>query len=223
MSFIEDDENSRIIQAPELTTLDGRAATIFVGESIPFAEQAVSIDQNGNVTVSLKENDRSPVNVGFTLYLTPHVIPDTDNIDISVIPKISNLVGKSSALEGFDRFVFGDTFIDLPRESAQTVVTSMRVEQGHTAVIGGLQTEVRSDITTRIPIVSSIPILGHLFTYHREQHRVQSILIMITPTIVRNVDQSGEITRAALERLQEVDFFHKKTEEGSGEHAEEVE
>ena len=32
--------------------------------------------------------------------------------------------------EGFDRFVFGETYIDLPRESAQTVVTSMRVEQG---------------------------------------------------------------------------------------------
>ncbi len=216
ISLIESDENSRVIQAPELTTLNGRSATIFVGESIPFAEQSVNVDQNGNVTVSLQENERSPVNIGFTLYMTPHVIPDTDEVDLCVIPKISNLTGKSSELEGFERFVFGDSFIDLPREGAQTVVTSMRVEQGHTAVIGGLQTETRTDVTTRVPILSSIPILGHLFTYHRENTKIQSVLILITPTIISDVTQAREITQQALRRLQKVDFFHKKGIEEHG-------
>ena len=217
LSFIKQDTNSRIIQAPELMTLNGQPATIFVGESVPFAEQQVNQDQNGNVTVTLKENERSPVNIGFTLYLTPNVIPESDDINISVIPKISNLVGSSSPVEGFERFVFGDSYIDLPRESTQTVVTSMRVTQGHTAVIGGLQTEIQRYTHTRVPILSSIPILGHLFTYKREQKQVQSVLILITPTIVENVDQAEQISRQALERLQKVDYFYKKEHEAAGE------
>jgi len=217
LSFIQDDDNSRIIQAPELTTLDGKSATIFVGESIPFAQQQVSYDQNGNATVTLQENERSPVNVGFTLYLTPHVIPGSDEIDLTVIPKISTLTGKTSDLDGFDRFLFGDTYIDLPRESAQTVVTSMRVEQGHTAVIGGLQTERRSEITTKVPLLSSIPILGHLFTYHREWRRVESVYIFITPTILETVDQIEEVSKQALDRVREADYFYKKAQKGAHE------
>jgi type IV pilus assembly protein PilQ len=213
LSMIEQDENSRIVQAPELTTMDGKSATIFVGESIPFAEQAVSYDQNGNVTVSLKENQRSPVSVGFTLYLTPHVVPGTDEVDLSVIPKISTLTGKSSPLDGFDRFNFGETYIDLPRESAQTVVTSMRVQQSHTAVIGGLQTESRTSVRTRVPLLSSIPILGHLFTYTKDNNRIQSILILISPTIIQNSDQGGKITQDAVDRLNKVDYRRRRPPE----------
>ena len=137
ISMIKDDENSKIVQQPFLTTLDNYPSTIFVGEEVPFAVQNVQQDQNGNVTVSIDENDRSPVNVGFTLYVSPHVIPGTDMIYMNVIPKVSTLVGNTSDIPGFDRFRFSDpgsgtsAFIDLPRESSQTVVTYLRVRDGH--------------------------------------------------------------------------------------------
>ena len=210
MEFIKDDDASRVVQQPELTTLDKVPATIFVGESVPFAEQSVSYDQNGNMTVVIKENKRSPVNVGFTLYIVPNVIPNSDDIDLNVIPKISSLVGRSSPLDGFERFVVGQTFIDLPRESTQTVVTSMRVQHGHTALIGGLQTERRTEITTRIPLISSIPILGHIFTYRYQRHVQESVLIMLTPKIMQNTDMLQTVCDRALAEVQKRDHFHQK-------------
>ena len=216
LSMVKDDENSKIIQQPFLTTLDNYPSTIFVGEEVPFAVQKVQQDQNGNVTVSIDENDRSPVNIGFTLYVSPHVIPDTDMIYMNVIPKVSTLVGNTSDIPGFDRFRFSDpgsgtsAFIDLPRESSQTVVTYLRVRDGQTAVIGGLHTERRIEIESGLPFLSSIPYLGELFKWRRRQADIQHLLILVTPRIIKSSDVSEEIYQQALKEAQRYDYFRNK-------------
>ena len=216
LSMVKDDENSKIIQQPFLTTLDNYPSTIFVGEEVPFAVQSVQQDQNGNVTVSIDENDRSPVNVGFTLYVSPHVIPGTDMIYMNVIPKVSTLVGNTSDIPGFDRFRFSDpgsgtsAFIDLPRESSQTVVTYLRVRDGQTAVIGGLHTERRIEIESGLPFLSSIPYLGELFKWRRRQSNVEHLLILVTPRIIKSSDVSDEIYQQALKEAERWDYFHGK-------------
>ena len=229
LSMVKDDENSKIIQQPFLTTLDNYPSTIFVGEEVPFAVQSVQQDQNGNVTVSIDENDRSPVNVGFTLYVSPHVIPGTDMIYMNVIPKVSTLVGNTSDIPGFDRFRFSDpgsgtsAFIDLPRESSQTVVTYLRVRDGQTAVIGGLHTERRIEIESGLPFLSSIPYLGELFKWRRRQSNVEHLLILVTPRIIKSSDVSDEIYQQALKEAERWDYFHGKygdedesSEQGNG-------
>ncbi len=216
LSLVQDDENSKIIQQPFLTTMDNYPSTIFVGEEVPFAVQKVQQDQNGNVTVSIDENDRSPVNIGFTLYISPHVIPGTDTIYMNVIPKVSTLVGNTSEIQGFDRFRFSDpggaasTFIDLPRESSQTVVTYLRVESGHTAVIGGLHTERHIEIESKIPLLGDIPGLGYLFKWRKVQKDVEHLLILVTPKVIKSSDVSDEIYERALKEAQRHDYFHTK-------------
>ncbi|MEE2857610.1 MAG: secretin N-terminal domain-containing protein [Planctomycetota bacterium] len=216
LSMVKDDENSKIIQQPFLTTLDNHPSTIFVGEEVPFAVQNVQQDQNGNVTVSIDENPRSPVNVGFTLYVSPHVIPDTDMIDMCVIPKVSTLVGNTSDIPGFDRFRFSDpgsgnsAYIDIPHESSQTVVTYLRVRDGQTAVIGGLHTERRIEIESGLPLLSSIPYLGELFKWRRRQADVDHLLILVTPRILKNSDDTEEVYQRALREAERYDYFKEK-------------
>ncbi|MBL05004.1 MAG: hypothetical protein CMJ99_05140 [Planctomycetes bacterium] len=215
LRMVKDDERTKIVQEPSLTMLDNRPAVIFVGETIPFAIQQIQQDQNGNVTVAIEENDRSPINIGFTLYITPHVVPGTDEINLSIIPKVSALSGTSSTIAGFERFAFSspgsqtESFIDLPRESAQTVVTYMRVRDGQTAVIGGLQTEKRSHVKTSIPILAGIPLMGKLFSWSKEQAEVESLLIMITPRILNNPDKEGEFFRERIKKHREENFFRE--------------
>ncbi|MEM7263413.1 MAG: secretin N-terminal domain-containing protein, partial [Planctomycetota bacterium] len=206
LSMVRDDDNSKIVQEPSLTTLDNHPSTIFVGESVPFAVQEVSQDQNGNVTVAIDENERSPINIGFTLYISPHVVPGTDTINLNVIPKVSSLTGTTSVVEGFDRFSFAAdennnllTFIDLPREAKQTVVTYLRVQSGHTAVIGGLHSERKFEIETKVPILSSIPILGNLFTWRRKSTDIDHLLILITPRLISSTERADQITREAVQ------------------------
>lgn len=217
LSLVRDDDNSKIVQEPTLTTLDNHPATIFVGESVPFAVQRVQQDQNGNVTVELDENERSPVNIGFTLYISPHVVPGTDMININVIPKVSSLTGTTAPIDGFERFEFTVddtggliTFIDLPRESAQTVVTYLRVQNGHTAVIGGLHSERKFEIETRIPILASIPLIGNAFKWRRRNTDIDHLLILITPRIISTSEDSDAITEAEIQEAERYDYFVRK-------------
>ncbi len=220
LRMVKDDERTQIVQEPSLTMLDNHPAVIFVGETIPFAIQQIQQDQNGNVTVAIEENDRSPINIGFTLYITPHVVPGTDEINLSIIPKVSTLSGSSSSIAGFERFAFSapgsqtESFIDLPRESAQTVVTYMRVRDGQTAVIGGLQTEKRSNVKTSIPILAGIPLMGRLFSWNKEKAEIESLLIMITPRILNNSEQEEKFFRDRINKHREEDFFRKDALEG---------
>ncbi|MBI4583630.1 MAG: secretin and TonB N-terminal domain-containing protein [Planctomycetes bacterium] len=218
LKLIRDDENSRVIQEPTLTVVNNQPATIFVGDTIPFAVQKIQQDQNGNITVAIDENKRSPINVGFTLFLIPHVIPGTDQIDLTVIPNVSRLSGTTSTgIPGFDRFSFqsGNTasFIDLPREAKQTVVTYLRVQDRQTAVIGGLHTEEKKEIVTKIPMLSNIPILGNLFTWKRKDNKVKSLIIMVTPHILRTTADGRDVYREAERKHKERDFFYKQEKE----------
>ncbi len=216
LSMVRDDDNSKILQNPKLTTLDNHPSNIFVGDSVPFAVQRVKTDQNGNVQVEIDENDRSPIHVGFTLYISPHVIPGTDTVEVNVIPKVSSLTGTTSPVDGFERFSFAVdesenvNFIDLPRESSQTVVTYLRVQSGHTAVIGGLHTERKFEIETKVPVLSSIPLIGNLLTWKRKNTDVEHLLILITPRIISSTQVSDQIYQRALKEAETYDYFKQK-------------
>ena len=219
LRLVKTDENTRLLQEPTLTMVNNRPATIFVGDNVPFAVQKVQQDQNGNVTVSIDENKRSPIDVGFTLHLTPHWIPDTDMVDLTIIPKVSKLSGTTSkGNPGFNRFEFSqagsatNAFIDLPQVASQTVVTYMRVQNGHTAVIGGLNTEQRVENMNRIPLLSSIPVLGNLFTWKQHSTDVNSLIILITPHLIKSTEQADRTFEEALEKNHKRDYFYNKYE-----------
>ncbi|MCZ6603174.1 MAG: hypothetical protein O6952_09220 [Planctomycetota bacterium] len=220
LRLVDADISSRITQAPSLTMLDHAEATIFVGENVPFAEQRATVDQNGNVTVTLEESDGSPISIGFVLFLTPHIVRGTDDILMTIIPRTNMLTGTTAAavggVEGFERFQFTvgaggiQSFIDLPRTRDQTVVTKMMVRDSMTAVIGGLLTESRHEIVSKVPILSSIPILGSLFTFKRTDIGVDNMFIFIKPTILRTPEDVRERYRVDQNRFRSWDPFFQK-------------
>jgi type IV pilus assembly protein PilQ len=62
--------------------------------------------------------------------------------------------------------------------------TNVVVENGQTVVIGGLTTQEEDRLTTGIPILKDIPLLGALFSYNRKSIRNKDLVIFVTPTIV---------------------------------------
>lgn len=226
LQYVDIDNNTKVTQAPHLLTLNDREAVIFVGEKVPFAEQRATQDQNGNVQVTLSEAGDSPQSVGFTLFITPHIVRDTDQIILTVIPRVTRLTGNQA--NGLERFTFADpnnpdvqTFIDLPRVADQTVVTKLLVRDQTTAVIGGLMQETITEVEQRIPILSHIPFIGKLFTFESVDYAQENLIIFITPRIVRTGADSTELFQRMYQIHQENDFYYQKylrDKEGEGRH-----
>ena len=190
LEFLKNDTKSEIVQAPQLTVVDNKAATVFVGEQIHFAEEFTTTNQGGQLSRGIREAERnSPVKVGTQLLVMPHIVPDTNKVILQVIPTSEQLTGSTSpTVSGFERFTVGESFIDLPRMSSRTVVTTMMLEDGQTAVLGGLINQSRSDTRVKLPFFGDLPVVGWLFKNKQVNATINNLYIFISIRIMRNQD-----------------------------------
>jgi len=188
LEFLKNDSNSEILQAPSLTVVDNKTATVFVGEQIHFAEEFSVTNQGGQLSRGIREaSQNSPVKVGTQLMVMPHIVPDTDRVILSVIPTSDQLTGSTSpTVSGFERFTVGESFIDLPRLSSRTVVTTMMLQDGQTAVIGGLINQSRSINKTQLPFLGDIPIIGWLFKNKETNNSINNLYIFISIRVLHD-------------------------------------
>ena len=70
--------------------------------------------------------------------------------------------------------------------NVQEAETSMLVEDGETAVIGGLTVTETTETTAGIPFLQSLPLLGRFFQVTREETSQRDLMILVTPQIQRN-------------------------------------
>ncbi len=202
LRLLQRDTTMEVVQAPKLIALDGREATIFVGETIRYAQAKSEQGQAGGLQLSVEEAQNSPVATGFQLLVLPNVIPGTNKVVMEIIPKETTLTGKGDNPKGFDIFTVGASGLEgsiaLPRERSSTIVTSMLLESGQTAVIGGLTTESDVETKSEVPGLSKIPLLGWLFRHESRTRGKQSLLVFITPSVVRSAGESQRLLEREL-------------------------
>ena len=147
---------------PNIVTLDNRAASILVGEETPIRVVDATSGAGARANVQFKES-------GIRLDVTPHI---TNNRQI-----LMSLHAEQSALQPAAADI-GFTF------TKRRADTQLLVNDGETAVIGGL---TLTDVTTAksgIPFLVDLPIIGRLFGETRTREVKQDLLILITPHIV---------------------------------------
>ncbi len=182
-----------VVQAPRIITLDHQEATVFVGDIIRYAETEASTNQAGGLAFAVKEAENSPVETGFQLLIIPHVIPNTNKIAMTVIPQARFLSGTTDPdLEGFNLFGTEPATISLPQVTSQTVVTNMMLESGQTGEIGGLITDRKSKLVNKVPWLGDLPFLGFFFRRTQDGESHNHLLVFLTPTIIRGLQQSAE-------------------------------
>lgn len=199
--------NSEVMQAPKLITLDGHEATIFVGETIRYAEAKSEQGQAGGLQLSVAEASGSPVEVGFQLLIRPHIVPGTNRIMMEVIPKETSLSGTGNttlAPPGFDVFTVGASGLEgsiaLPRTRSSTIITTMMLESGQTAVIGGLTTDSDVNSESKIPFLGDIPVIGWLFKHEARTRERRSLIVFLTPSLVHSSADQEILLQQELKR-----------------------
>ena len=206
LKLLKKDETSEIVQAPKIIALDHQEATIFVGDTVRYAQARSESGQSGGLQLVVEEAQNSPVQTGFQLLIVPHIIPGSDKVMMEVIPESEALSGSGGpplAPPGFDVFRVGsgsgEGSIALPRISSSTISTQMLLKSGQTAVIGGLTTDTNTRTETSVPLLGDIPFLGWAFKNRTTNRTRQSLIVFITPEIVT----SPEETEAGIRRVLE--------------------
>jgi type IV pilus assembly protein PilQ len=210
LRMLQRDTTAEVIQAPKLVALDGQEATIFVGETVRYAQAKSEQGQAGGLQLSVEEADNSPVETGFQLLVQPHVIPGSNKVAMVIIPKETSLTGTGDptiAPPGFDVFTVGasgqEGTIALPRERSSTIVTSTLLESGQTAILGGLSTDTDTETISEVPYLSEIPLLGWFFRHESRTRDRQVLWVFITPTVVRSSTDAQRLLEREVLRRQD--------------------
>jgi type IV pilus assembly protein PilQ len=150
-----------ILSAPKIATLNNETASIQSGLQIPI--QTIS-----NNTVSVQF-----VNATLRLEVTPHVTAEgTVLMDIDIQKREPQLAFA----------VVGASNAPISTKDASTRVI---VRDGGTTVIGGIYKVTSDQGEDRVPGLSNVPILKHLFKNKRRNDENEELLIFITPRVIR--------------------------------------
>jgi type II secretory pathway component GspD/PulD (secretin) len=160
---------SDLLSAPHIAVLDGHSASITAGEEIPFLTPNFNNTGLTNVSTTFKS-------VGIKLFVTPKVV-GRDLIRI-------NLTTAVEAVTGENTFESNGVTVSNPIITIREATTTMDVNDGDTAIIGGLLTRSKFNNENRVPVLGEIPVVNVLFS-SRSKNTVQSNLIFfITPKIM---------------------------------------
>src|SRR5215210_1553518 len=164
LSALERQDLSDVQAEPVITPLDNRKADILVGQETPVRViDAGSNSADAKSTVQFKET-------GIRLTVTPHV---TSNRQIAM-----ELHTERSAIQEITAGDLGFTF------STQRADNQLLVNDGETAVIGGLTVTEVTNSRSGIPLLSGLPIIGKLFGFSKTQENRRDLIILVTPRII---------------------------------------
>jgi type IV pilus assembly protein PilQ len=158
LQLLEQERKAKIISNPRITTVDNREAKILVGQKIPLIVQDVA----GNAVSQLQT-------IGIQLKVTPHLTADR-KIVMDLHPEVSDLSTSST--------VQGGVIINTSEAD-----TRVMVDDGQTAVIGGLIRSNENEIRRGTPLLKDIPLLGMLFRSNSVTRANRELLIFVTPRI----------------------------------------
>ena len=159
LSALETTGEGKVISTPRVSALDNKEARISQGVSIPY----LSVSSAGTTVQFIDAN--------LELVVTPHVTPDN-----KIFMKIK---AKKNAPDA-SIVVLGQ-----PSIRKNEAETEILLNDGETAVIGGILIIDRGDSISKVPFLGDLPLVGWLFRKNSSIEQKRELLIFIKPSIVR--------------------------------------
>ena len=176
---------ANLLSSPSVTVLDNQPAEIVVGQNVPFRTGSFATDGNStNPFTTISRED-----VGLTLRVIPRV-HEGDVVKLDVSQEVSSLVTTN---------ITGAADLITNRRSIQT---SVLANDGETIVLGGLVTDDRMSNNSRVPGLSSLPVVGNAFRSRRDSQTRRTLFIFLKPTILRTDDDVAASARESFDRLR---------------------
>jgi pilus assembly protein CpaC len=148
---------------PNLIAYNDKEASFLAGGEFPIP----IVNALGQVTIQFKE-------FGVRLNFTPTIAGDL--IRLKVRPEVSELdFNNGITLEGFR----------IPALQTRRAETEVELRDGQSFAVAGLLDNTAQTDRAAIPLLSQVPIIGHLFSSKAERQERTELLVLVTPRLVR--------------------------------------
>jgi type II secretory pathway component GspD/PulD (secretin) len=186
---LQSNRNARVISSPRILVNDNAAGFINSVAEEPYTE--VSQGQVTSVT-----SFGGFVEAGTQFTITPH-ISDAGYLRVEYQITLNSFAGKPS-----------DATIPPPRNTS-SIRSEATVPNGHTIVVGGLQTSDEQKTVEKVPVLGDIPLIGIAFRNTSTRKAYKTSYLFITPRIMERED-FNDLKGISVEALQDVEKGHSQ-------------
>ncbi|MFQ5777216.1 MAG: type IV pilus secretin PilQ [Terriglobia bacterium] len=150
---------AKILSKPRLITQNNVQAEVKQGTRIPVQTVVNNTISTQFIDVVLRLNVTPQITAEGTVFL--NIVIENTSID----PGVARING-------------------IPALATQSTTTQVLVADGSTIVIGGVMTTNNATTIDQVPLLGSIPVIGHLFKRTKVDTSTQELLFFITPRIL---------------------------------------
>ena len=181
------DTRTRVMQSPQIRSVDGQKASMKIGEREPTASGSFgsTLGAVAGAGISPLVNTQFQyIDVGVNVEITPHV-HDNGEVSLHVSLDISNVTGNVN-LGGINQPIIGQRKME----------HDIRLREGEVSLLGGLLNVSNTKTKTGIPGLANIPILGKLFSGDSVDNERDELMIALVPHVVRRPEITEENLRS---------------------------
>jgi general secretion pathway protein D len=168
----------QLLQTPSVVVRNNAEATLNVGSRIPISSVTVNPSTAAETTFSQVQY----LDTGTILKVRPRVAKD-GMVFLDVVQEVSTPGSPATADPN------GNVRID-----TRKLKTEAAVQSGDTVLLAGLISDAAERGSSGFPGLSRIPVIGGLFGTQRSRQARNEVIVLITPTIVRNPQEARDLT-----------------------------
>src|SRR5580658_2783361 len=172
LSAVMGDSDTKLIQSPQIRSIDNQKASLKIGERLPVATGSFQPGIGGVGINPLVNTQFQYIDVGVNIDVTPHVHSDRE-VSLKITMEISSEIGQAS-IGGITQPIIGQKKVDLGE---------IRLKDGETSLIGGIMDDSETKSLAGIPGLAQIPILKYLFGQTTTDHSEDETVFAITPHV----------------------------------------
>ena len=159
---LDSTSEAKLLADPSITVADRHEASIKIVQRIPVIA-AAPVEQSNVVFAQVEFED-----AGVILNVTPRISND-QTIELKVQPEYS---------------VVTDFINDNPVIDSRTAETTVRVQNGHMFVLGGLRQKTINETVSGVPFLRDVKLIGKLFQTHNTEVRESELIVFLRPELI---------------------------------------
>ncbi|NYF21356.1 general secretion pathway protein D [Xanthomonas sp. JAI131] len=188
ISALDKVTNLKLLQTPSVFVRNNAEATLNVGTRIPINSTSINTGIGTDSTYSSVQY----IDTGVILKVRPRVTKD-GMVFLDIVQEVSTPGARPAACTSGTSTVANSSACNVDINTRR-VKTEAAVQSGDTIMLAGLINDSTTDGSAGVPLLSKLPVVGALFGQKSQQKSRNEVIVLLTPTIVRNPQEARNLT-----------------------------
>lgn len=194
--------NVRLLQTPSVFVRNNAEATLNVGSRIPINSTSINTGLGSDSSFSSVQY----IDTGVILKVRPRVTKD-GMVFLDIVQEVSTPGARPAACTAAATTTVNSAACNVDINTRR-VKTEAAVQSGDTMMLAGLIDDSTTDGSSGVPFLSKLPVVGALFGSKTRDNNRREVIVLITPSIVRNPQEARNLTDEYGQRFRAMEPLH---------------